>query len=87
MCKNNLLPSFVKVNFSTNSVYHSYSTRRANDYHLPKVRTSIAQMNLNFNGPKVWNALPTDLKNCNSLPCFKRKYKKHLIKKYIDSSL
>jgi hypothetical protein len=33
-------------------------------------------------GPHLWNSLPDDIVNCQSLPAFRRKLKTHLFKQY-----
>ena len=34
---------------------------------LQRVKTSLGQQKLEFRGVKIWNNLPTDIKNVNSL--------------------
>ena len=82
MCKQKLLPTHFVQDFPLNANIHSYSTRSHDDFHIPKVRTSLAQSNLIYNGPITWNKLPCNLKSCNSLNQFKRNMKKYLILNY-----
>ena len=38
---------------------------------------------LSFDGPKIWNSIPINIRNCKSLLTFKRKYKMYLIESYV----
>ena len=38
-------------------------------------RTAICQQSIKFIGPKIWNTLPQEIKNCSTLVSFKNKLK------------
>ena len=38
-------------------------------------RTTICQQSIKFIGPKIWNTLPQEIKNCSTLVSFKNKLK------------
>ena len=38
-------------------------------------RTTICQQSIKFIGPKIWNTLPQEIKNCSILVSFKNKLK------------
>ena len=71
----NELPSVFQNMFSTNNQYHNYPTRQANSYHLPRTRTLFANKIFTTSGPKLWNSLPSDIRDCNTIYTFKRKLK------------
>ena len=79
------LPSSFTTMFSRNSSFHNYSTRQASSFHLPRTRTLLASKTVSFYGPKYWNSLSADIINTQSLNCFKRKLKKHILLQYTDN--
>ena len=66
------------VDWNFHLMDHS-STRSYNNLRLPLCRTSHAQLNILFRGPKLWNQLPQDIKRETSRPTFKRKLKKNML--------
>lgn len=59
------------------------SDNRINKLRIPLCRTSHAQQNIAFQGPKTWNQLPQDLKNITSRSEFKYKLKSITLSKYV----
>jgi hypothetical protein len=49
--------------FAPNSVYHNFNTRHKNDLNLPHVSLTIYQRGVFHSGIKIFNALPTTIKN------------------------
>ena len=68
--------------FQKNNVIHGYSTRQANDFHLPKNRTHFGNRTFMFTGPKMWNSLDCSLKQARNLDSFKYKLKKLFLERY-----
>ena len=69
---NNLLPlAFCKM-FQTGSQMHHYATRNSESYRTHPCRTNIKKFSTLFQGPKIWNSLPTDIKAVTSFYSFKR---------------
>ena len=64
-----------KFDIRRNSSFHSYQTRRSNDLHLPRVRTSWGKQTFIYQASKDWNNLDNDIKNSKSLSSFKAKLK------------
>ena len=66
------------------SSIHEHDTRsRTNkNYYLPSVRTNLGKTSFSFNGPKIWNNLPCEIRNASNFS-FKRKLKNYLIERYI----
>ena len=79
--KNNLPKVFDKI-FYRNERLHNYPTRHSNEYHLPLLRTLLAQNTFVFTGPRFWNNLNDVHKNASSLPSFKRNLKLFLLESY-----
>ena len=69
--------------FAYSSDVSSYSTRHtsSNDIFLPRFMSSKTQHSIKYIGAKIWNNIPSDLKN-ESYSKFKESYKKFLLSKY-----
>ena len=70
--QNNLLPALGHHQFVVNSASHEYGTRKKDDLKLPYCRTNLRQNTICFQGPKLWNNPPSDIKKTKSLNIFKR---------------
>ena len=78
----NNIPASFKGMFKKNNTVHNYSTRQANDFHIPKARTNFVSRNFMFTGPKLWNSLDQLLKEACSLNSFKYHLKMLFTEKY-----
>ena len=78
---NNISASFKRM-FKKNYTVHNYSTRQANDFHIPESRTNFISRNFMFTGPKFWNSLDQLLKEACSLNSFKYRLKMFFTEKY-----
>ena len=80
---NNLLPRSLHTNIASclkkNSDIHSHFTRSSSYYRSHYVRINIKLFSIFCTGPTLWNKLPDDLKNLNSLVAFKHLLKNALI--------
>ena len=81
---NNSLPSAFDNMFPRNQSFHNYPTRRSNEFHLPLLRTLLAQNTFIYTGPHYWNSLKDDIRGARSLNTFKSKLKKDILQSYID---
>ena len=79
--QNRLLPSIFLDLFQTSSQIHNYNTRSATSLRPRKCRTNIKQFSVLFQGPQIWNALPSTLTSSTSLFSFSKKFKSFLLKK------
>ena len=80
-CIYDLAPSYLS---DLIDIQHGRQFRFANQMKLPvaRPRTSIvAKSSFSVRGPTIWNELPLDVKNCDTLDTFKRKLKTHLFTK------
>lgn len=75
----NELPQVLSNMFNKNTEFHSYPTRIAKCYHLPKPRTQFSSRIFTFTGPKYWNALPGTLQEKPSLSGLKNALKHFLL--------
>ena len=71
---NNLNPSFMTDVFVTKDV--PYNLRGSNNLALPKARTNLYGLDtIRFVGQKLWQTLPREIKESQSLEIFKRNIK------------
>ena len=75
-------PLFYKTFLSELRRFHNHTTRGFNDLKLPFFKNAICQRLLFYQGPKLWNMLPDNLKLSKSSQIFKRNFKEFLIDKY-----
>jgi len=69
--------------FRKTAKIHTHNTRSNSntDYFIPRIPTSQAQKSLSFSGTKVWNGIPTQIKQLR-LHKFKKEFKIKLLSKY-----
>ena len=79
---NKKAPKFFDNIFYRNDIVHKYPTRHSNEFHLPLLRTILAQNTFVFTGPKFWNSLDHTLTDSNTICSFKYKLKKSLLSSY-----
>ena len=75
----NLLPNIFNNYFISNRNVNKYLTRNADKLYIPFYTHSISRRVISYNGPIVWNNVPSELKMCPSLQSFRKKYKSHLL--------
>ena len=74
----NLLSHFKKVNES-----HGHNTRKnKNNFNIRFARTTKKAASISVKGPKLWNALNTDVQLCKEYCSIQEKYKCLLLEKY-----
>lgn len=67
-----LLPASLSNLFLTNDQVHRFETRNANSYRSHACRTNIKQFTILYQGPKIWNSLPSSMKYHDSFYVFKK---------------
>jgi hypothetical protein len=80
--QHNLISTLDHHLFTPGSSIHNHNTRHKNDLRKPLCRTTMRQNTICFQGPKLWNDLPEDIKSAPSLNIFKRRFKMFLIGYY-----
>jgi len=53
--------------FEENKVIHKYNTRQKDDFHIDAIKTDIGKRSIKYKGSKLWNDLPAELKEMQSL--------------------
>ena len=66
--------------FTKCSEVHDYKTRQSNSglIKIPAHKTALFGKSLSVSGPKIWNSIPSNIRNAQSFNSFKMKYKIHL---------
>ena len=83
---NNSLPSAFDSMFPKNQSFHNYPTRHSNEFHLPLLRTLLAQNTFIYTGPQYWNSLEENIRGARSLDSFKSKLKHSILQSYTNPS-
>ena len=83
---NDSLPSAFDNMFQKNQSLHNYPTRQSNEFHLPLLRTMLAQSTFIYTGPQYWNSLDDNIRGARSLPIFKKNLKTVIIQSYNNSN-
>ena len=63
---------------------HSLNTRNRNLARPTFHRLSRSQHSVSFSGPHLWNSLPLEITEIESLPSFKKKLKAHFLDSYVS---
>ena len=74
---NNLLP-IQQYGFQFNEDVHSHFTRQIHKLHNIYSRTRVRQRSMQYQGLKIWNSLPLEIKNVSGLNLFKINVKRHI---------
>ena len=75
----NLLPNYFKSLFMLTSQVHSYNTRTSKLFYMFPCRTNLRQFLIRFQGPKLFNFLSNNIKDCESILLFSKKLKEFLL--------
>ncbi len=54
---------------------NSTNTRQQNMLHIPRTKTDTGSRSITVRGPKLWNTLPSTVKQCNNLHALKAELK------------
>ena len=74
-------PEIRKEAFLGISRIHEHATRSAvkGDFFVPRKTTSIAQQAVSVAGPRLWNMIPSTIRNAQSIDTFKIGLKEHYL--------
>lgn len=78
--KHNLTPSYIcnLVSFANNEHYNLRSASK-NNLNVMKFKTNNLKTSFTHSSAKIWNSLPSNIKNITKLQTFKYQCKKHLL--------
>jgi hypothetical protein len=77
--KTGCLPDYLSSNMTIVAQTHGHETRGKNNFKLPHYTKASAQNNLFYNGLKLFNKLPIEIKNSNTINEFKIKCRSHVM--------
>ena len=82
-CLNNTAPAYMSDMLHSPGEFNSYVTRNSNDscgkLYVRKPRLELFRQGFQNNGPVTYNNLPQNIKESNSIQCFKSKLKNHIL--------
>ena len=78
-CLNSMAPSYLQelISFKS-SVYATRSSLEKTRLYVPRTKSLTGDRTFKASAPRLWNALPTDIRNANTIQMFKKKLKTHL---------
>ena len=68
-----------KINFDLRSKVSQRITRNGLDIHIDYRRTAVGQKAVSVSGAKLWNSIPMNIRNSNTIVTFKSHMYQHLI--------
>lgn len=74
-----LLPKYLSDNLIFTNEIHNVRTRQENQLRIPKFNTEFARKNVFVIGLKMYNDLPKNIKESNSLNQFKQKCSEYVM--------
>ena len=76
---NGQCPQVLKQTFTKRSQVSKYETRRSGDLQVPRTRHEITNKSFSYKGAKVWNEIPNNLRNVESVANFKKQAKNYFL--------
>ena len=70
--------------FVLNNQVHAHNTLQSERLHLISHNTNVRAFSFQVHGVKLWNDVRLYFTNCIALGCFKIKYKRSLINKWLE---
>ena len=77
------LPTIFSHYLEENKLIHRYDTRQRDDFYSHAVKTESGKRAIKYKGSRLWNNLPTDIKNIRSTHTFKYKLKNYLLQSLV----
>ena len=79
-CLNNLAPEYLSNSLKYTHELHPHNTRHASNLNLniPKPKTSTFMNSFSYQGPLIWNTLPTNIRDSNNIQTFKTHLKEYV---------
>ena len=73
---NDEVPHILKDYFSIRERNYGHNNAK---FHLPLANTNLFKRDIVYQGPKLWNSIPANIRNKVSVPTFKSALNKHLL--------
>ena len=62
--------------------HHTYLTRTRENLRVPAHSHTLFQHSLSYQAPKIWNAIPNDIKLLPTIHSFKKQLKNNILRNY-----
>ena len=76
---NKICPESLHGKFAERSSTSKYNTRNKTDLQIPRLNLDYSRKSFHYTGLKTWNAIPTQLRESNTLTQFKNGLKNHFL--------
>ena len=76
---NKICPESLHGKFAERSSTSKYNTRNKTDLQIPRLNLDYSRKSFHYTGLKTWNAIPTKLRESNTLTQFKNGLKNHFL--------
>ena len=76
---NGQCPKVLKQTFTKRSQVSKYETRRSGDLQVPRTRLEIMKKSFSYKGAKVWNEIPSNIRNVEFAASFKKQAKNYFL--------
>lgn len=80
--KMGFVPEYLSSNLIVVAQTHGHETRNRGNFRLPNYTKAATQNNLVYNGLKLFNSLPDEIKNSNTINEFKNQCRFHAMLNY-----
>lgn len=77
--KNNMLPNYIRSEINFVNDMSERTLRNSNDFRLPNFKSELTRNSIFYQGLKIFNELPSKIKEIKTLSTFKTQCKKHII--------
>ncbi len=77
-----ILPSIFENMFPVNCMIHTHNTRQSKNIHLSNPINKLGESLTRHQGAVLWNALPKEIRQVETIKTFTKKFKKHLLLNY-----
>ena len=76
---NKICPESLHGKFAERSSTSKYNTRNKTDLQIPRLNLDYSRKSFHYTGLKTWNAIPTQLRESDTLTQFKNGLKNHFL--------
>lgn len=83
-CLNNQINVHFGSYFCYNRDVHQRDTRSNDDLYTPSFRLDVRRFSIRVAGPDLWNSIPQNIKESQSLQIFKRQFKEFLLNSQVN---